>query len=106
PDGLGVEDPPRAERGPVLLAEDEVVGHGEGEDQALDPAVFRDVRHAASARALRIVVGDVRAADHDRAGCRLAQAEYALGLLALAIATDAGDAQDLAGIDSEVDALE
>src|SRR5207302_1908168 len=91
---------------PVLLPENEVVGDGEREDEAFDPAILGDVRHAARARALGIVSRDVYAADADRAGRHFAQAEQTLGELALSVTADAGDAQDLARADLEVDAAQ
>src|SRR5205814_9362236 len=58
------------------------------------------------ARALGVVAGDVDPPDEDRTGGRLAQTEDGLSELALAVPADAGDPQDLARPDFEVDALE
>src|SRR5207248_1965351 len=61
---------------------------------------------AARAGAPRVVARDVRAADADGAARRPAGAEDALRELALAVATHAGDAEDLAAVHLEVDAVQ
>src|SRR5207253_5391383 len=89
-----------------LLSENEVVGHGEREHEALEVAVLGHVRDPACARALGVVAGDVDPPDEDRTGGRLAQTEDGLSELALAVPADAGDPQDLASSHFEVDALQ
>ena len=50
--------------------------------------------------------GDVLAVERDLAAGRLAQPDDRLDELVLAVAGDAGDAEDLAGADLEVDAVD
>ena len=52
------------------------------------------------------MTGDVLAVERDRTADRLAQPDDRLDQLVLAVAGDAGDAEDLAGADLEVDAAD
>ena len=66
-------------------------------DEAVVRAVLGDVADAGVEALARAVLGDVLAVERDLAGVGLDQPEQRLGQLGLAVALDAGDAEDLAG---------
>ncbi len=69
-------------------------------------AVGRDVGHVLAVQVARTIRGHVVAIEHDRSAAGLAQAGDGLDQLVLAVAGHAGDAEDLAGVDLEVHAVD
>src|SRR3954447_23108138 len=103
--GVVAQDPTRIGRS-FVARQDEVVGDAEREDETEAMAVGRNVRDARPVHLARTLPGDVAAVEVDGAGGRLAQADDRLHELVLAVARNAGDAQDLAGTDLEVDGVD
>ena len=95
---MRVDQQPAAPRqlGRVVLAQGEVLRQREVEDEAAALAVLGDVRDAVADHAARAGVGHVVAADDDRARIDRPQAGDRLDELALAVAVDAGQGDDLA----------
>ena len=81
----------------LVEVEDEVLAHGERADVPVVRAVLGDVADAVLEALPRAVLADVRAVEPDLAGGGLDQPEQRLDQLGLAVALDAGDAEDLAG---------
>src|SRR5712691_4149780 len=90
----------------VVLGQDEVVLDREGQHQPEAMAVAGDERHPVLLEIPRTGSGDVVTAEGDAAARRLAEAGERLDELLLAVARDAGDAEDLARADLEADALD
>ena len=91
----------------VVVGEDEVVGERERQDQPEAVAVGRHVADAQPrAAGAGAAAGHVLAVERHRPAGRLAQPDDRLDELVLAVAGDAGDAEDLAGPDLEVDAAD
>src|SRR5436190_1221715 len=86
--------------------QDEVVGDAERQDQSEAMTIGRYVGHAGRVDIARIAPGDVLALEDDSAGGGLAQADDPLDELILAVPGHAGDAQDLAGRDVQVDPVD
>ena len=87
--------------GRVVLAQREVLRQGEVQDEAAALAVLGDVRDAVADHAARAGVGQLVAADDDRARVDRPQAGDRLDELALAVAVDAGQGHDLARTDGQ-----
>ena len=104
-DRLAVEDPAPAVRLAVVGVEDVVLGDGHRGDQPVATAVLGDVRDAQVRDLARRRLLDVVAGDRRLAGVERAQPGDRLDQLGLAVALDAGDHDDLAGPDVEVDAV-
>ena len=103
--GAHVDRPAAADRLRPVALHDQVVDQrevGRGPDAG---PVLGHVGHAPLDRLAYRPVGDVLAADHDPAAAR-AEATDDLGQLALAVARDGRDADDLAGADLEVHAAQ
>ena len=90
----------------VVLGQDEVVLERETEYQSEPLAVARHERHAGPLEVARPRSGHLAAAKLDGAAHRLAQSGQGLDQLVLAVAGDAGDAEDLARPDVEADPLD
>ena len=88
----------------AVVVQREVLGELELEDEAAPLPVLGNVTHARVERLARRRVGQVFAADADLASRGLAQTGQGVDQLALAVAVDAGDADDLARSDVERDA--
>ena len=102
--------PPRGEHPParlaLVLAQGEVLGEREVEDEAAPVAVLGDVADAGAQRALDAAARDLGPVDRDRAALGLAQAGDRLDQLGLAVAVDAGHADDLAGAHLQREAVD
>ena len=90
----------------ALVAEDQVAGHRVVQDQARAAPVLGDVGDARGADGGGVERGDVTVAEPDPACGRPAGAGQHLHQLALPVALDAGDAEDLARSELERDALQ
>ena len=80
-----------------------VGGDGQEEDEALDPALARDVADAGVDRLGRGGEAGGAAGDGEGAAVVREEARERAGQLLAAGADDAGDAEDLAGVQREVD---
>ena len=103
-DGVEVTHQALGERRLVEALEDEVAGHRVGADEAVLLAVLGDVGDAETVDRARVVVGDVATVQRDRPALGRAHPAERLDELALAVALDAGDADDLTGAHLQVEA--
>src|SRR5439155_20666252 len=100
-EGAAVEPPAEAcERRAVELAEGDVVGDAHAADAGVLQRLLRQERHLVAPHLLAAGVIGI-AGDTDLAALGLTLAGQYLDELALAVAGDAGDADDLAGTDRE-----
>ena len=98
---------PRFQNGALADAlEHEVEADAERADDALAEAVVRDVAQPELLPRAHVELPDRRAEEPDVAGRRAPLSGDDLGELALAVAVHAGDAQDLALVQDERDALD
>ncbi len=97
------EDAARVRR-PVVAREDEVVREREREDEPEAVAVGWHVRHARLVHVPGGASGHVLRPQEDLAGGRPAEPDDRLDELVLTVASDPGDAEDLAGADLEAHA--
>ncbi len=105
--GAGPVDPWTFDnRRPRLVAEDAVFPERRVEQQPVTVPVLGDVADAGLAELARMPVGDILGPERDRAGGGDAHPHDGLDELRLAIALDAGDAEDLALADRERDVRE
>ena len=95
---------PVGERRLVEALEHEVAGHRVAGDEPVLLAVLGDVGDAEPVDRARLVVGDVATVQRDRPALGRAHPAQRLDELALAVALDAGDADDLAGAHLQVEA--
>ena len=90
----------------VLIAQDQVVGHGHVQDQAAGLAVLGDKADAALFALGDGQLGDVLAVQQDAAGGGADDPGHQLGDLLLSAVVDAGQAEDLSLADLEADVVE
>ncbi|CAM5390354.1 hypothetical protein SVIOM74S_03437 [Streptomyces violarus] len=90
----------------LVAVDDEVVGDGRVEGGAVVQPVLRYVADAGPAVSCHVETGRVGAVDVDRARRRAAQSGEDLGEFALAVALDAGHADDLPGGYVEVETVQ
>ena len=83
------------------VGEDGVVCDGERGDRAYVAAVGGDVGEAALSMLGGGLVGDVFIVQEDLAGLDGAEVEEGFGEVGLAVAVDAGDAEDFVGVEGE-----
>ncbi len=88
-----------------VAVEDEIVGNGELGDEPGAHAVLGDVGDARLVDLARIAA-ELLAADPDRPGIHVAHPGDRLDELALAVALDAGDGEDLARVDGEAEVID
>ena len=101
-----VEHAPRAKLGRAVLLEGGVFGNGERQDQPALLAVFMDGRNLVVDHVARSGVLDLDAAHAHLATLGLGEAGDGLNQLFLAVAVDARNAHDLAGMHREAEALD
>ena len=90
---------------PVVVGQDEVVGKREREHEPESVPVGRDVGDGGLVDLARGGAGDIAAPERDSASGCVAKPDDRLDELVLAVARDAGDAEDLAGADIQVNAM-
>ncbi len=105
-DGREVAQDAVRERFAVVARQDHVVRQGERQDQAEPVAIGRHVGDPRLVHRPRAVRRHVVAGQLDPAACDLAQPDDRLDELVLPVARDAGDPEDLARADLEVDATD
>ena len=89
-----------------MEAHREIFRRARAERGADQRAILRDIGDARRAARRDVELGDVRAGDPDRAGVDRAQADERLDQFCLAVAGDAGDADDLAAAQAKADAVD
>lgn len=105
-DGTRVQDAAAGEGRAVVAVHDEVVGDRRVEGGAVVQPVLRYVADAGPTMARHVEAGRVGAVDADRARGGAAQPGEDFGEFALAVALDAGHADDLPGGDVEIEVVQ
>ena len=99
------EKRPARERAPPVRLDDDVARDAQARSEPGSEPILGYVRDAREDRLARIAAPQAPAADADAPGCDVAHSRERLGQLALAVARDAGDPDDLAFANGERDVV-